>query len=397
MFLDFDRIKAAFQSPFLLLERSGMMIFATIIISLFMFSVNYYIFSRLLKALEYFYKKLPIWINVSISFISTTIITLGFFRSMFFENAVVKSVLKTLFSYWLGVFMYLFIFVVIADIVNLCMLAFKKTESKRAFIRAVSMICALVLALSVSVYGFYHATVIKHKAFDVNIGLKDDMKIVLISDLHLGAVKSEDRLTELVERINEQDADVVCICGDVFDNDYNAVNNPKEASDTLKRIKSKYGVYAVLGNHDSGDGINKMKSFIDDCGFILLEENYAIVNDSIILVGRSDPSPIGGTSDRTDTKDLFETIPDNKPIVVMDHNPHFVDEYKDKADMVLSGHTHKGQCFPGSIITNLMYEVDYGYAVTDSGVNAVVTSGFGTWGMPMRVGTDSEIVTINLN
>ena len=94
----------------------------------------------------------------------------------------------------------------------------------------------------------------------------------------------------------------------------------------------------------------------------------------------------------------FFTRPDNNlPVVVMDHNPANVDAYSDEVDLILSGHTHKGQIFPGSLITNQMFSVDYGYYRKDAqSPHVVVTSGVGYWGMPLRVGTDCEIVSIRL-
>ena len=372
------------------------MIFASALILLGMFGVSLYIFSRISKAVEYFYKKPHYSISVSLSLISSLVIVLGFFRSMVFDSETIKSVLKAMFAYWLGIFMYLFIFVLLADIIYLFVLLFKKLKSKRQLIRAVSILCAVILALSVSVYGFYHASVINIKSYDIDINLNSNMKVVLISDLHLGAQNSEDRLIEMVETINSQNPDIVCICGDIFDNDYSALENETKAIDTLSKMKSKFGVFAVLGNHDAGQSVGQMKSFISSCGFILLEENFIVIDDKLTLVGRADMSPIGTNSQRLKTEETLRQVPDNMPVIVMDHNPRAVLEYKEKADLVMSGHTHQGQCFPGSVLTNMMYEVDYGYGLLDSGLQVVVTSGLGTWGMPMRVGTDSEIVCINL-
>ena len=81
----------------------------------------------------------------------------------------------------------------------------------------------------------------------------------------------------------------------------------------------------------------------------------------------------------------------------MDHNPGYIGEYGDKADLILCGHTHEGQIFPGNIITDLMYEADYGYYRRDEkSPHVIVSSGVGTWGLPVRVGTQSEVVIITL-
>lgn len=364
------------------------------------FAVNLYVLCRIAKAVEFFVKKFPKWITYLCSALSALVIVLGFIRSMIFDSVALKVFIGAVFSCWAGVFIYLFIFILLSDIAYLFVLMITRLKDKRKVIRAVAVIVAVVLAVSVSVYGFYNATVIKEKSYQVSLDNKEigDMKVVLVSDLHLGAQKSEQRLSLLVDTINSKSADIVCICGDLFDNDYYAIKDPDKAIAQLSRIKATHGVYVVFGNHDAGKTESLMKDFVSQCGFTLLEEEYKVVDNKITLVGRADSSPIGESqSARMETKVLFNNIPDDLPVVVMDHNPLNASEYGSLADLVLSGHTHKGQIFPGSLITSAMYDVDYGYGVIDNGPQVIVTSGFGTWGMPMRVGTDSEVVTINID
>ncbi|GAA0390976.1 hypothetical protein GCM10008933_22380 [Paenibacillus motobuensis] len=86
------------------------------------------------------------------------------------------------------------------------------------------------------------------------------------------------------------------------------------------------------------------------------------------------------------------------PIVVMDHTPSNIEQYGENVDLVLAGHTHRGQIFPGNLITKAVFVVDYGqYQEDASSPNVIVSSGAGTWGMPMRIGSNNEIVSINLN
>jgi len=85
------------------------------------------------------------------------------------------------------------------------------------------------------------------------------------------------------------------------------------------------------------------------------------------------------------------------PVIVLDHNPANIAEYTTEADLILSGHTHKGQIFPANLFTKWMYTVDYGYYQEKEGFpHVIVTSGVGVWGMPMRIGTDCEIVSIKI-
>lgn len=84
-------------------------------------------------------------------------------------------------------------------------------------------------------------------------------------------------------------------------------------------------------------------------------------------------------------------------MIVIDHNPKYIDESLNaNIDLQLSGHTHKGQITPGNLVTNKMFEIDYGYLKKDN-LNVVVSSGYGTWGPPIRIGSRSEIVQMNLH
>ena len=140
-----------------------------------------------------------------------------------------------------------------------------------------------------------------------------------------------------------------------------------------------------------------MVSFLKEANINLLDDDYDVIDNRLVLAGRLDSSPIGGYGDRQ-RKDLsdFLSIEDKSlPVIVMDHNPANIGEYSKEADLVLCGHTHKGQVFPGSLITNALYDVDYGYYQKDAdSPQVIVTSGVGSWGMPMRVATDCENVIL---
>ena len=159
----------------------------------------------------------------------------------------------------------------------------------------------------------YNANHIKYVSYDVQTKkttLATDMKIVLISDLHLGAVNSEKHLASIVQGVNNLKPDIVCVAGDVFNDDYNAIRNPDVAIDLLKNITATYGVYACLGNHDGGNTFNEMTSFLEKSNIKLLNDEYIIIDERLILFGRVDPSPIGGFGElkRKDIKVITETI-----------------------------------------------------------------------------------------
>ena len=135
-------------------------------------------------------------------------------------------------------------------------------------------------------------------------------------------------------------------------------------------------------------------------GETLLADEYAVIDNRLVLAGRLDASPIGGFDGRrrAPLESVLAGAPEGLPVVVMDHNPAGASSYGSGVSLVLSGHTLKGQVFPGGLITGMMYDVDHGHWQKDAAApHVIVTSGVGTWGMPMRVGTDSEVVTIRLH
>lgn len=251
-------------------------------------------------------------------------------------------------------------------------------------------------------YGMFNANKIKHVSYDIQLKekrLAADLKIVLISDLHLGAVNSEKRLPDIVHGINSLKPDIVCIAGDIFNNDYKAIHNPYEASNLLKSITAAYGVYASLGNHDGGRTFNEMVRFLEQSNIKLLNDEYVIIDERLILLGRVDQSPIGGFGElkRKDITEILASLDTDMPVVVMDHTPSRIEQYGREIDLVLAGHTHKGQIFPFNLITNAIFTSDYGHYQKDTdSPHVIVTSGAGIWGMPMRVATNSEIVSILL-
>lgn len=300
-------------------------------------------------------------------------------------------------SVWMGVFMYLFIFTVLAGLVMLMLRLFGADAGGRA--SAIAGWAVITVTLAVSAFGYAHAENIRTACYEVKgeCAGSGSLKIVLVSDLHLGSTRSETRLLKTVQAINRQDPDIVCIAGDIFNNDFSKVRDPESVKKTLAGISSRYGVFACLGNHDSGDGIADMTALVEASGIRLLVEESETVGGRFIICGRADSSPIGGAGGIQRSRAF--RCPDNPvdlPVIVLDHNPAKISGYGAETDLVLCGHTHRGQVYPGRLITHAMYDIDYGYLKKDpSGPAVVVTSGAGCWGPPMRIGSDAEIAVID--
>lgn len=334
------------------------------------------------------------------------------FYSLFLLGAVsiivsffsVPYFLKVIGAYAMGIFVYFLLFFVVADVL-VALAKLVRLVPKRVPNGVTIGVWGAVVVLTCSfvLYGSIHAMNIQEKAYTIitKEGVKSpDMKIVMVSDVHLGAVQSERRLTEMVERMNAQNPDVVCIVGDLFNDDFDSIRDVAAAKKAFQQIDATYGVYAVLGNHDGGDTFDEMLAFMEEGQIHVLKDEVTVIDGRLALAGRLDPSPIGGFGklERHSIQSKLDALDDTLPVVVMDHTPNHLQEYGEDVDLIVSGHTHKGQIFPGNYITSLVFDIDYGYGqLKKDGPQVVVSSGIGTWGMPMRVGSDSEIVTIELD
>jgi hypothetical protein len=310
-------------------------------------------------------------------------------------------------GWWMGIWCYLLMGFVAADfLLAIGRLARLIPSPVPPSVRFGAWLIAVLLTAGFAGYGGWHATQIQEVRYEVKL---DDaeagappLRIALISDLHLGAARSESRLEEIVARINRMEPDLVVMAGDIFNDDFTAIRNPERASGLLRQLEARYGVYASLGNHDAGRTLPEMLEFLEDSGVTVLMEEHVVIDGRFVLIGRLDPSPIGGYGDRVrmPTDELLagmEVVDPALPRIVLDHTPSRLGQYGDKVDLILSGHTHRGQIFPANLVTRLLYEVDYGYLKKGpAGPHVIVTSGVGTWGMPMRVATDCEIVEIVL-
>ncbi len=361
---------------------------------------NYYIAYRVYQGIASVLPKMCFGIVLAVFAALTVLMILGFVRSMLPLPSGIKHILGAASSWWMGIFIYLLLFTVAVDLVillcRMCGVSFLNNPG----LRSIALVLVLALTSATVAYGAAHARQIKHISYEVQLEGKtdiSDMNIVMISDLHLGALGSESRLEKIVREINGLKPDLVCVAGDFFDTDFMEIKDPDQAAATLKGIKSTYGTYVCLGNHDSGETVEEMKAFLQACHMQVLNDEYVVIDERLILAGRLDAFPIGGYGDMS-RKELSSFLPganNDLPVIIMDHNPANVDSYTKEADLILSGHTHKGQIFPGNLITGLMYAVDHGHYQKDANSpHVIVTSGVGYWGMPLRIGTDCEIVSI---
>ena len=334
-------------------------------------------------------------------------------------KSAVAIVIRRISTYWIGIMLYSLLYVVLFDLLRLIA---KHTKLKNTLLfsrGSVISIGSVVVACAVAtcLYGIFNARNIKVNEYSVTVnkscGSDKHLKAVLVADLHMGYAIGVDHITNMVEKINQQDADIVIIAGDIFDNSYDSMDDPEGIKAQLKSIKSKYGVYAVYGNHDIDEKIlmgftfdwggkqlhsEKMTNFMKECNIKLINDESVLINDEFYLVGRRDTDK-PGTEDgtRAEISELTKDLDKTKPIFVLSHEPDELQKTADAgADIDFSGHTHDGQPFPGNLTIGLFWENPCGMIKKDN-MYSIVTSGVGVYGTFMRVGTDAEICSVDID
>ena len=334
-------------------------------------------------------------------------------------KSAVAIVIRRISTYWIGIKLYSLLYVVLYHLQRQIA---KHTKLKNTLLfsrGSVISIGSVVVACAVAtcLYGIFNARNIKVNEYSVTVnkscGSDKHLKAVLVADLHMGYAIGVDHITNMVEKINQQDADIVIIAGDIFDNSYDGMDDPEGIKAQLKSIKSKYGVYAVYGNHDIDEKIlmgftfdwggkqlhnEKMTNFMKECNIKLINDESVLINDEFYLVGRRDTDK-PGTEDgtRAEISELTKDLDKTKPIFVLSHEPDELQKTADAgADIDFSGHTHDGQLFPGNLTIGLFWENPCGMIKKDN-MYSIVTSGVGVYGTFMRVGTDAEICSVDID
>lgn len=252
------------------------------------------------------------------------------------------------------------------------------------------VVTGILAALFIYGYVHYNNKVRVPMEIKNNITLKEPVRIVVLSDLHIGYHNRKDELERWIGLINREHADFVLICGDIIDGSIRAVREQK-MEDVLRKIEVP--VYAILGNHEYYAGKEESVKFYHDAGICLLVDSVAKVGD-ITLIGRDDRTNIR----RKSLNQLMqETGPDTGFTILMDHQPYHLEEAEHaNICLQLSGHTHYGQVWPISWIEDAIYEDAFGL-LTKGSTQYYVTSGIGIWGGKFRIGTRSEYVVIEIN
>lgn len=253
----------------------------------------------------------------------------------------------------------------------------------------------ITILLGIFLVGTYlaYSPVVLHKTIHVNkqAGSLRELKIVLASDFHLGLLSNKKHLNRFVQFANKENPDIVLLAGDLVDDDPIWFVNDG-MSDVMRQLKSTYGVYGVVGNHEYyGRKIPLLVEEMKEAGVQMLLDETICINNSFYLTGREDAT----NRNRLSVEEL-KPADDKLAWMVMDHTPYNLGTpAKLGVDIHVSGHTHRGQMWPNHLFTRRLFELDYGYKLKES-MHAFVSSGFGFWGPPLRIGSRSELWSITV-
>ena len=348
-----------------------------------LFGASAYILARMVQALP----ALPMAAKLLIG-VCMAIATCGVFLSIALRSSGLPAVLsRGLFqvgSVWLVFLLYMVLALLVADAV-----AWMGLRIPYRFW------VSLVLCLAVLVTGHYrykHPKVnVVPLSFDKECTLAKPLTIVAVSDVHLGEGTGRKALARYVDLINAQSPDVIVIAGDLVDNSVGPLYRDHMA-DELARLSAPHGIFMVPGNHEYISGIEAVEQFVKDTPITLLRDSMVTLPGNILLIGRDDKS----NSTRASLDTLMARTDNTRPVIVLDHQPYGVAKADSLGvDLLLCGHTHRGQVWPLTWVTDRLFEQSHGYRRwTHSHV--YVSQGLSLWGPPFRIGSDSEMVVFKI-
>jgi len=363
--------------------------------------INYYVG---LRGWQYLFRYLPGlsgWLYWSLFWIvvwSNVAVQIG---KRFFPYQV-GLVLTWVGAYWMGMMFYSLLIIAALDLVRIVAGWTGLIPGEGVFFLGYDRLLALgilMIVIGIQVYGTWNANHTQMRSYEITIpkaaGPLQNLRVLMVSDIHLGKIVGERRLEKLVQLINDRNPGLVLLVGDTVDGNVDVFSEQK-IDDCFLKLRSKYGAYAVLGNHEYiSREVDETILHLEKAGVRVLRDEALMVADSFYLVGRDDASGKNfSRSGRKELSQLMHEVDGNFPVILLDHQPQNLGEAeKLGVDLQVSGHTHRGQLFPNNWITARIFENDWGY-LRKGNLQVIVSSGYGTWGPPIRIGSRSEVVEI---
>jgi len=260
-----------------------------------------------------------------------------------------------------------------------------------------SFFACLGLSLVICVYGYFSALDIRTERLRIETAKLpahvNRLTLVQISDVHLGLIVNCSRLKKIVDIVKAEKPDIFVSTGDLVDAQ---INNMEGMADLLRSVQAPYGNYAITGNHEYYAGIQQALAFTRECGFTLLR-GEAAKNVAINIVGVDDPAGVQMKLDKPEPETaLLSDLPKGRFTLLLKHRPVVDQEAAKLFDLQLSGHTHKGQIYPFTYVSEVAYPLNAGRFDLPGGSILYVSRGTGTWGPPIRFLSPPQITVIEL-
>lgn len=253
------------------------------------------------------------------------------------------------------------------------------------------------IALSVCVYGYFEALTVRTERLVLETDklpkAMDRLVIAQITDVHLGLIVRCDRLVAILEKVNEAKPDIFLSTGDLVDAQINHLPGLREL---MQDVRPRFGKYAVTGNHEFYAGIEKSLAFTQEAGFTVIR-NEARDIGPIIIAGVDDRTAVQmGAQPRVPDREVLAALDRKKFVLFLKHQPHPEPDAIGLFDLMLSGHTHKGQIWPFRYLVRRVHPLFSGRYDVGKGSVVYTSRGSGTWGPPIRVLSPPEVTIIEL-
>ncbi|MDO4906843.1 metallophosphoesterase [Neisseria sp.] len=294
---------------------------------------------------------------------------------------------------WAALWMVVLLFVMYAALATfLLYLVLRRFMPQKPMSRSLRLFAPLfVIGLfGVALHNAY-TPVIRHAEISINKKLEQPLRIGMASDMHLGILFGAKRLDELAAIMNREKVDIILLPGDLMDDNviaYRAENmRPR-----LEKLRAPLGVYATLGNHDLFGHEREIYEEVTKAGIRVLANESTVIDNRLLVVGRNDDLD----TKRPSTAELLKNQNTALPVLLLDHRPTDIETHaKLPIDVQVSGHVHNGQVAPANLIVRFLNRLHYGYEQIGNG-HFFVTSGYGFWGVPLRLGSQSEVWIIDV-
>lgn len=317
--------------------------------------------------------------------------------------SVLTDIIVRIGSIWLAFMLYFFIaglIIALLRLLNRCKTFMPSLFFKERFKRIVLGGIIIVVTILITI-GFYNARHPIVRNVEINIpkqaGDRDSLRAVIISDIHLSSIVNASLLQRIVKKINTLNPEIVFIPGDLVDGDLEPVLRRNSAV-VYKEIEAPLGVYATTGNHEFIGGVDKAVKYLEKQDITFLRDTTLFIDSSFYLLGREDREMNRfEDKERKQLKELIKLSNKKYPLILLDHQPYYLGKAAEAGvDLQLSRHTHNGQLWPINYITSAMFDISYGYGQIDQ-LQIYVSSGAGTWGPPVRIGSRPEIINMKIS